>query len=351
MEQKRWWVLYPVKGLEINNEVNGFDKPLFGDVTIISKTEIGKIIQKLKLNKKVSKGHDHEADVMYMMENITFKEDFHSFLAVRRTGLKDDIKNDASKRAYSVLGLISLVFLAVSSSGKTCGFVEQLNRNIKSVAMIDTDNGEFALEIKGGLSFTILDSRNCIKVSSEDLIRTLYDDKFKDLTEALLPIKSPISTSLKNILNQATIRLSDAVHSITPSGQLLGAVTSIEILLSIHGDSYKVNKNRLIALLGSDSIERFNVEKVLNARHKYVHEGREIEDYTISKQAIGLALSTIFKYSELTKSYRSKEEIINYLDFIYQSEKLKGGWNDYESDCFRGLLKHKREGYSFPFLD
>ncbi|HEV2863652.1 MAG TPA: hypothetical protein VGX48_21745 [Pyrinomonadaceae bacterium] len=71
--KRTWWVLYPLKGFDITDERHGLDEPIFGDLAVISKKHIRQIVSLLKLNERMSLGHDHEESISYMLEHATFK--------------------------------------------------------------------------------------------------------------------------------------------------------------------------------------------------------------------------------------------------------------------------------------
>src|SRR5690349_19819644 len=117
---RTWWIFYPLKGLEIIDVRHDLLQPIFGDIALISKKHIRQIVPLLRLNQRLSPGHDHERDIVYMLENITFKEEFDSYIAVRRTGStsKDEFEpqviKDARGRLYQVAALLSLVFMSLN---------------------------------------------------------------------------------------------------------------------------------------------------------------------------------------------------------------------------------------------
>jgi len=356
-QTKTWWVFFPVKGLDVLNKRHDLDKPLFGDATLVSKKHIRQIVHLLEANKRMGGDHDHERDIIYMMEHATLTEDFQSLIAVQRSGtISEEDRNpqivrDSAARAYQIVALLALVFLARSHSGQACGLVEQLHRQTQSLAMLDLQGGGFRFRIGGGhWSYTILDPKKTIQMSRGDLKKVLYQKRFTGLTQAVLSQRPSLPKSLRKAIAQSTIRLSDAVHSITPSAQLLGAVTSIEILLTGQVDSYETTKRRLAALLGTEAIIQYDAESVLRARHLYVHRGEEPEGYAIPLTAIGLALSCLLRYAEAAPGFSSKTALIEYLDFVYRADSLSCDWSEMERRAFQQLLKHERKSHEFPFL-
>lgn len=352
-----WWVLYPLRGLDVTDDYHELDEPIFGDVAVISKQHIRQIVPLLKLNERMSPGHDHERDITYMLEHATLKEEFQSFIAVRRTGFISDegheppLVKDARLRAYQFAALLALVFLAKSKSGQTCGLVEQLHDQTKSTVMLTFQEPRFRFQVGGAYSFTIRDSRETIKLSRDELRQILDQEPYEALARALLPQRAPLPKSLHHSISQSAIRLSDAVHSIIPSSQLLGAITSIEILLTHQTDKYESIKERLLALLGTDAVLKHNIESVLHSRHLYVHQGEEVSERSIPVKAVGLALSCLLRYAQIAPNFSDKNKLIEYLDFIYKSDKVSPCWTEEESRAFAVLQKHARSAHEFPFME
>jgi hypothetical protein len=187
-------------------------------------------------------------------------------------------------------------------------------------------------------------------LSRNDLKQTILKEPFKALTSVLLPQKPSLPRSLHKAVEQSSIRLSDALHLASPSARLLGAVTSIEILISNHGDSYDLYLRRLAALLGDEAIEKYDAKSVLRARHLYVHKGEEIEGYSLPMNAIGLALSCLLRYSEIAQFSHNKTNLLEYLDFVNSGRKLADNWSNAERTKFNEFIKHKQESHKFSFL-
>lgn len=148
-----WWVFLPFKGLDISDEQPDLEAPLFGDATIISKKHMVRLVPRLRMNERMAPGRDHEADLLYLLQNATFREDFQSFVAVRRSARIDQsdarrsqatygyIVQKAKVRAERIASLLSLVLLTNSETWSTCGLVEQIHSHTKTVTMLSFDLG------------------------------------------------------------------------------------------------------------------------------------------------------------------------------------------------------------------
>ncbi len=245
-ENNAWWVLFPFRGLDITDEQHDLFRPVFGDFTVVSKKHIQQIISLINFGDDPIHGEENKQNTIYMLENATFREDFHSFIAVRRRGFisieypMPKWVEDARARAYQIASLFTLVFLAESSSKETCGLVEQLHQRTQTTVVLDVDNGGFMFRTGGLYRTGIQPLQNAIIMSLNELKQMLFIDQYKYLTNALLPQRSVLPKSLTRAITQAAIRLSDAIHSATPSSQLLGAVTAMEILLASQSEKYEI---------------------------------------------------------------------------------------------------------------
>lgn len=357
IQSKPWWIFFPFKGFFPTNKGHDLVRPIFGDITIVTKKHLHQIVPMLKANQRMAPGHDHEKDIHLLLEHTAKGEVFESYIAVKRTGRHlsngsrdNELVRAAKNRAFSVAALLTIVFLCTNKRGETCGLVEQLHRKRKFLTMLDLQEGGFVFQGGGGHSRMILDSRFNIKMSRSELKRFLNQKNFAGLTNILLTQGRNISKSLHNTINQAAIRLADAIHSISPSSQLLGSVTAIEILLSELGDPYDVIKKRLSSLIGSDAYALHNGDNIFNARHRYVHRGDEIFEFKMSTEAIVLSILALLNYSNATTKFSSKQDLLNYLDFVISSERISKSWTSKQHNNFGSLLRHSKKEYSFEFL-
>lgn len=351
-----WWLFFPFKGLEVTNKTPDLHAPLFGDFSIINKEHMNKIVPQLKLNQRMVPGHDHESDILFIVKRATFGEDFHSFISVRRTGKIEPRKNleslmsAAEKRAHEVSALLGLCFLCDNKRTETCGLVEFLHRRNKSTAMFDLKYGEFAFTTGGGFSHMILDSRRNIRKSRTDIKKTLAQKRFQGLSSIILGSSSTVGKSIHHTVTQSLLTLSEALHAASPATQLLGAVTSIEILLSDIGNPYEIIHRRLASLAGDITVDNYDAEDVFKARHRFVHKGEKLDDEILSIKAIALGLSCLLNFANAAQSFNSKVELVQYLDFIFVSKKMQPNWNNKQLKQFASFAIHKPGNYRFAFI-
>jgi hypothetical protein len=215
--------------------------------------------------------------------------------------------------------------------------------------MIELQDGGFSFQTGGGTGRMILDRRYNIKMSRSELKTFFQQTCFARLTAILLTQEASIGRSLKNAITQSALRLADAVHANATSSQLLGTVTAIELLLGELGDSFEVIQKRLAGLIGNDVINRYHADQIFWARHRYVHKGEDIKDHTISSNAIALALLSLLTYADAAAAFRSKPEIVQYLDFISSADRISKRWSKRDKEAFSILLKHRRRRHTFAF--
>lgn len=346
-----WWVFFPFTGLDITDKKNGLISPIFGDVAIVSKKHIGQIIQNLKLDEHMpSENAEFIAD---MIENPV--DEFQSYIAVRRTGIlnADEYLSkpalEAKERAEQIAALLALVFLARSTSRKTCGLVEQIHSRVQSISMLDLENGGFSHSFSSVSNSSVLDAGNLIEISAKELTSILEKEEFKSLAQIILLQKSSLSKSLRNTTIQSSVRLMEAVHSPKFSTMLLGAVTAIEMLITDQPTDYKIIKNRITTLVGKHLSSLYDLEKIMETRHEYVHKGKEVSDDKIATKALALALSCILAYSDIVTSFKLKSDLLSYFDFVIASGKIENNWSSTQKKNFQTLLQkatHRRE-FSF----
>lgn len=359
-----WWVLFPLKGLELTDLEHDLADPLWSDSTIISKVHAGAIIRSLKLNQAGAPVHDHESDAIYMMDHVTFKEEFHSFIAIKRSGprlsdvpeelhcdMYEQISGDPEKRASQIAALIELAVLVTRKDWMTCALVDQIHRWTKSVIKLSIEDSAYGIEIAGPrASRTILNATDNEKLSRRDLKARLGSDPIASLASVLSSQNCSISSSLYNAISESAIRLSNALHASTGADQLLGSITAIEILLTDQPERFEVIKNRVETLINRHAYSYFQTEMVLKARNSYVHQGIDPDDRSLVLKSTGLSLCCLLTYAEAAVRFRSKSSFLSYLDFLRLGEKATSDWPDDDRTTFSTFLKHTPDRYQFPFF-
>jgi len=359
-----WWVLFPLKGLELTDPEHDLTDPLWSDSSIISKRHAGEIIKALKLNERGAPGQDHERDAIYIMQNITFSEEFHSFIAIKRAGpplssitpelhcdMYQQIKGDPEKRASQIAAVIELALLATHKDWMTCALVDQIHRRTRSVIKLSLEDSSYAVEVAGAMAArSIMNATNNERLSRQDLKDRLSSDPIAPLASILVSQKCSLPPSLYNAVGESAIRLSDALHVTTGADQLLGAVTAIEILLANQGDSFETIGRRIETLIGPNAYKDFQTEMVLKARHLYVHQGIDPVDRALTLKSTGLSLYCLLTCAEAAARFKSKPSFLSYLDFIRLGEMTASDWGDDERAVFGRFLKHRPDRYQFPFF-
>lgn len=348
-----------IKGLEITDKQHDLVRPIFGDIALVSKKHIRQVVPLLKLNERAAPGVDPEREIIHLLESITlFKEEFHTYIAVRRTGLTSEkgfefqIIKDSRDRAFQVAALLSLVFLSISKQRKTCALIEQFQDQTRLLTMLDLQEGGFKLHVMDSDSYTIRDQKANINTSRSNLKILLNKKVFQGLSEVLLFHTSQLPKSIQRSISQAAIRLSDAIHNTSPSAQLLGAVTSMEILLTTEeGEKYDSIRQRIVSLLGSNMANHYNAKSVFHSRHLYVHKGENVESYTIPFNAIALALSCILNYIELSKNFPDKVTFVKYLDFIHKFNDISASISEKEKQLMNRVIRTTKNVMNLPFFE
>ena len=349
-----WWAIFPVLGININNKHSGIHRPMFGDSTLISRNHIPELVRKLRMNERMAPGYDHEKDAIFILNQASQSEEFHSFIAVRRSGRispKDRnpiILEKAKSRAIEVVSLLSIVLFSQSAIGRTCGLLEHFPRKSNSNAMLEFKDGGFRYQMSGDRSPIIIED---FQVTRSYLRDVLHIAPHKYLFEVLIPQTDRISKSLRRSISQSTIMLAEALIHTDPSLQLVNSVISLEMLLSGQSEPYHILKNRIHALLNENVVRDFRVEEIINNRHLYVHQGRYVSDYHSSFEAIILAITCLLIYCEFAVQFKGKSDLLAYLDFLSISNSLRGIWSRGENNALRRLKRQRKSKVELPMFD
>ncbi|MEP6879489.1 MAG: hypothetical protein ABI865_11625 [Nitrosospira sp.] len=362
--KNNWWVLFPLKGLELTDLEHDLADPLWSDSTIISKVHADTIIRSMKLNQAGAHVRDHERDAIYMMDNVTFKEKIHSFIAIKRSGprltdvpeelhcdMYEQTSGDPEKRASQIAALIELAVLVTREDWMTCALVDQIHRRTKSVIKLSIQDSEFGVEMAGPTAArSICNATDNEKLSRNDLKVRVCSDPIAPLASVLSSQDCSLGSSLYKAISESAIRLSDALHVTTRADQLLGSVTAIEIMLTDQPERFELIKNRIETLIGAPAYEHFKTEMVLKARNSYVHQGINLDDRALVLKSTGLSLCCLLTYAEAAARFNSKSSFLSYLDFIRLGQKTASDWTDSDRTAFTTFLKHKPGHYQFPFF-
>ena len=356
-----WWVLFPLKGLAISDEELGLDHAMFGDATILSKSHLRHLIRLLKLNERMPPGHDHESTILYFMERGTSEEESHSILAVRRRGPAELHQPHAGKlpgthadplgadhRAAGIAALLAVGLLVDSREWRTCGLVSQIHRQWRFVSMVSPETGGISLGLASGRACTRLKPA---LLSRSEVLERLDSGRLRPLTEVLAAQRPSVPRSLSRAVTESAIRLSAALHVPSSSSQLLGAVTSIEILIGASGESFDTFAKRLQVLAGKDACEYYDADTVLEERHRYVHRGIEPAHGMLPLRALALAVVCLLEYAKLARLFPNRATVLRYLDFHHLGRQLVEQWSPQERSSFESLAKHHPSDHRFAFFE
>jgi len=351
MKKSKIWLLFPFKGLDIIDIEHGLDRPLFGDSSLISKTSYQEILNK---DSDALTGGSAPIDLINCLYNPTFGEEFHSFITVCRNQASNDEINfieSARKRAYEIASILSVSFLSIDKLSRVCGLVEQSSRKISNTIFVNLDEYKFSAHLKFDDSFSINSSESAFKISRQDITEFLNQSSLNGLSKVLLLQNDVLNKSLHHAITKACICLINSFNLPDITSHILGAITSIEILLTEQPDRYSILQKRLESLIGKESIERYEMEKVFKARNSYIHRGEDIDDYEISLKALALAMSSILTFSNAAYRFESKSSFIAYLDFLVASKKVSDQWSSDQNNSFNQLIRHRENSQEFPFIE
>jgi hypothetical protein len=304
-----WWFLFPYNGLILSDDHVDLGKPMFGDATIISKHHAPILLSELERSALVSNSGAVKIFRAWITAHATrpqYPPD--SFVAVRRSGIlsrnsrtgNEQIIKQAKSRAYEIGALLSMAILAHWSIPQTCVLSEFLHFPTSTFLAVDLQHARVHGQSKMNTPVRALVGNGALSKSRAELQALLALPQLFALRDAFRLHAKPIGIS--ETIRRACVHLAETMHGSRLETQVLGAVTSLEILFG-DDDRYKVTGRRIVALLGQDAEQRWNAKGVIEARNKYVHQGTEIELATIADNAIELALACILRFAAVASSF------------------------------------------------
>ena len=354
------WALFPLKGFDLTNKTADIRKPMFGDGTIVSLTHVPTLLARLTKGMKQDRAQDLAQTTKSILEYVNSVEEFQSFVAVRRTARQNATKHNrgllseepwfrsARKRAREITSGVSLVLLAMNQRGATCGLVEDFGKSSQHFLVLDFETSGFAFQAGGTWGHMAYARERAIRLTRRQLRARINCRACTALTQVLLYRKAKLSKWLRTILVEASLNLGIAVHATMPEGRLLGAVTAIEILLSDDFGRFETTKRRLQVIVGQRATQAFKADEVLKSRHAYVHRGQAIADPELPLFAVKLALTCLFRVAETAVRFRSRSEMLDYLEFAAGSSRVF--WTNDEKDALKKIIRHPTDPISLPFL-
>lgn len=359
----QWWVFLPFSRLHIQDQSNSLAKPLFDDVTLISAETLLHVFKEtFKQHEETKRTSDEN-----WFSSITKAE---TYLAVRRRGIvntqwfMEDRKNEKfvgeiRQRAAKISALFTIAFLATSTEGHVCGLSDQFRRTNEQMAILEigpTPKGLVTESFGSSIRTFILDNTDDLFFSREGLLSVLDQPQLRGLSQIMIAQKPNIAKSLYTSTNQACVRLANAIFSNSYTEQLLGAITCIELLLTNENQAtgYANINRRLAMLVGENVLEKYEFEKLLNARHSYVHRGEEVQVRKYPLQIISIAIYALLLYANVANQFKRKDSLLTYLDILYLSERLEGLGENQNYEIADNLLKQLRKDDKpliFKFVD
>ena len=331
-------------------------RPIFGDATIVSKTGLLLTVQHLSRGDRALDRRTMRAYAT-VIESGELHGDADSFVAVRRTGSLNhngrhsELVERARLRAHEIAALLGLVFLAKSTLGVTCGLIEQVHdRQRADVTGVSLADKRFYMSLGGGhTSLGVGPGYDSMALSRREIKRMLLRRPFGPLSKAIIPQDRALPRSLRRALSEAALRLSEAVHTTSLSGQLLGAVTSLEILTAAQSDGFETTARRVRALVGNETADRYGSGAVFRQRHRYVHRGVPVNGPEVSLGAIGLALASLLRYAEIAAQFLNKRQLIDYLDLVGLAARTSRVQDREAEGILLSNLFEQGPAWEFPF--
>lgn len=150
-----------------------------------------------------------------------------------------------------------------------------------------------------------------------------------------------IRKSVKFRIQQACVQLQRASCQLEHMSRLLGAVTAYEMLL--RSREYAVLK-QIMRIFAKTSGERSSIEKVIEARHCYVHNGTRPSDAeALSRTALQLGWGLFFQVSEVALKYSNEEKLDLFFSAMRDAENfrktVKALKSDHESSRLYDVLR------------
>ena len=301
------WFFYRIKGIYIENQLEWRDF-IFNDATIVNNLQLADYLEE-----------DEDFDKLSLPYEDLRKGE-HCFLIVELNGrMNDDNQNEykqrAKKRALEVISFFFTTILFYSDYNIKICLESEIYEHKNVIEFYQTNTkryGQTHTFTKG--EYTTINPSAPFKYKRDDLVGLFNRDIFKNLYHIVAKSSNEhILISLVHFYLTANV--------FPPSTQLLGAVTSIELLL-LDNAKHELAKKRIKLLLGEEYFNDLKLnnsdEGVFDKRNRIIHGGDSCNS-TDAYRAIKLYVEVLINVTFLVKKFNfDKMKVIKHLDIINQ---------------------------------
>lgn len=304
-----WWVFIPITGIDLTgNDANLFNPPIFGDALIINQADLLRYLDQTKVDGRVA---DHQGSYLGICQ----------FGVLNTEWFDEERSNEhfmlqAAIRQQQIAGFLSIMGLIQPNDVYQCGLTHDFLEQEDHFVLYNSSNKQRLSSWSGGIS---LETFNCS--ANYDILEWSYSQfevccNDSEINKLFQQMHSNAQNPIQITLRQAVARLYKAILATTYTDQLLGAITTLEMLLTNDHTRtpYKKIKERIKTILGIELTTRYSLETIFESRNHYVHRGTDLVERTIPLQAIGLAIATILRYADACIGYKTKDLLLSDLD-------------------------------------
>ena len=368
----KYWYLVGLHGFRLTEDEDGVEHPIFGDTTICSIETISQMVS-ATLSEDETKHVLAVIGVSNLLDIVDINQVPNaerivdippdSFIAVQRShcGEHEAAFESARNRAEEIAMLLSLSFTANTSFIRPF-LPSQMAKcytpiAVHAVSAID-DNGSFVqgkytfigspvdLTVEPVSKVDLRASTNCSSSIQSSNNKLWSISPTHELPRILAAQKR---NPVEHLVVGACNRIFRGFNEVTPGARLTAAITSMEMLLLEQSSNFKLLQSRLKALLTIDEQSHSVIDKLMQHRHDFVHEGKE-PTKEASDMALSLATFTVWAYSAVCKQYPAREYVIRYLDFITAGLAMKDVWSTDTLSKFRLANEVNSANRTPPFL-
>jgi len=356
-----WWA-FGLVGLSVTTEPDWLETPVFGDATLVSREVVKESIlgdpgisDETKKRSLWLLGLDRAA----VLEPDLARHEYRyvvpsSFVLVRRRGEQTDraIYSKAYQRASEVCALVSVIAMTLEDSARTLAFAGQppdpmlgpracfaAGENLQLMGMGLHPYRYFPAPVPLGGDFHL---------SRSALLSPFNMGFHKELWKIVVERDVAVALGLRKVVVGALLRLFEAIHAPSFESRLMGAITSIEILLSDR--NWETLKKRVVALLGTGSLSTYGVDELFRLRHAVVHERGDVS-HLQALLAVGMAMSSLFTVALLSYSVIHVQGLHRYLDFVAAAQAADEVFSERERLLLDKVLFHRPAIHKWPWLD
>lgn len=312
-------MFYPLAGLTIETPPNELQTPLFGDATILSTDDARAFLHAMPFFRRLPDDEERLTATRLLGSASTIPHVGVAPAMIIARGHGDTYqKVDASarERIETVAAAIAVIMFVRSDCWNAPSLPDHVwSPGQRTNVIFDEHAGEHGITFGRNTRVHPIEIPHPpLAFTRGSLLQVLTTPPYATFADALLFRSKAIDKEQRHHLQLAGRTFNASINTNSPEAQLIGMVTTLEILLANHDYSFDTLKRRLRALVGREPYEFLGADRLFDNRNKCVHTGA-IVDWTDVRYPLILTSGALLAYARAAATFKNRKQLIRWLDY------------------------------------